>query len=157
MKSFASGNLSSKIFRELALDYGISYKSDLLSKLGIKSKHNRLLYSSLCAAFAFILVLAIWATGSARLQTEQLARAETQHIRKQFDGFIVGAPTYNTNATCQRTGTAWDDLLYSGALQELQLEGKPFAVFGCGDAVCFKNNFADAVGEVSTAAADQQC
>jgi hypothetical protein len=45
MKSFASGNLSSKSFRELALDYGISYRSDLLSKLGSKSKHNRLLYS----------------------------------------------------------------------------------------------------------------
>jgi hypothetical protein len=27
-------------------------------------------------------------------------------------------------------------------------QGKPFAVFGCGDAVRFKNNFADAIGEV---------
>jgi hypothetical protein len=30
----------------------------------------------------------------------------------------------------------------------LLLQGKPFAVFGCGDAVRFKNNYADAVGEV---------
>jgi hypothetical protein len=31
----------------------------------------------------------------------------------------------------------------------LLLQGKPFAVFGCGDAVRFKNNYADAIGEVS--------
>jgi hypothetical protein len=30
----------------------------------------------------------------------------------------------------------------------LLLQGKPFAVFGCGDAVRFKNNYANAVGEV---------
>jgi hypothetical protein len=40
---------------------------------------------------------------------------------QQYDAYIVGAPTYNTDASCQRTGTAWDDLLYNGTLQQLDI------------------------------------
>jgi hypothetical protein len=34
-------------------------------------------------------------------------------------------------------------------LMVVLMQGKPFAVFGCGDALRFKNNYADALGEVS--------
>jgi flavodoxin len=64
------------------------------------------------------------------------------------EGFIFGTPTYATGASAQRSGTAWDDVLYSGVLRQLSLLRKPFAVFGCGDAARFPENFADAMGEV---------
>jgi hypothetical protein len=41
---------------------------------------------------------------------------------QQYEAYIVGAPTYNTDASCQRTGTAWDDLLYNGTLQHLGIQ-----------------------------------
>ena len=28
-----------------------------------------------------------------------------------FDGFIIGAPTWNTGADEERSGTAWDEFL----------------------------------------------
>jgi hypothetical protein len=107
----------------------------------------------------------------------------------QFEGVVVGSPTYNTDATAQRTGTCLDDHLYNGGLEGLQLQvraptggapclalhhwpaaaphhnppprpaaysaaslqGKPFAVFGCGDAAGYRSNFADAIAEVGGA------
>merc|ERR1719325_151093 len=49
----------------------------------------------------------------------------------EFDGIIVGCPTWNTGADEYRSGTAWDDLL--DELKETDLGGKPVAVFGLGD------------------------
>ncbi|KAF8064586.1 Flavodoxin [Scenedesmus sp. PABB004] len=64
-----------------------------------------------------------------------------------LDGLIVGAPTYNTGAARQRSGTAWDDALCCER-GLAALRGKPFAVFGLGDAARFKHSFADAIGEL---------
>jgi hypothetical protein len=86
-----------KLIREIVLEYNLRAKSDFLSRLGSRSKHNRLIYSvwtctmqharaatyssnllmscrvmqGLCTAFALILVLGIWASGQGpRIQTE---------------------------------------------------------------------------------------
>ena len=40
-----------------------------------------------------------------------------------YDGLIVGAPTWNTNADSERSGTEWDEFLY-GDLTGLDLSGK---------------------------------
>merc|ERR1712086_1015045 len=48
-----------------------------------------------------------------------------------YDGLIVGCPTWNTGADEYRSGTTWDDVIDS--VKELDLAGKPVAVFGCGD------------------------
>ncbi len=36
-----------------------------------------------------------------------------------FDGLIVGAPTWNTGADTERSGTSWDDVLGSISGQPL--------------------------------------
>merc|ERR1711924_495151 len=64
-----------------------------------------------------------------------------------FDGFIIGAPTWNTGADEERSGTAWDEFLY-GDLKELDLKGKKVAVFAVGDQGGYADNFCDAVDEL---------
>ena len=71
-----------------------------------------------------------------------------------YDGIIVGAPTWNTGADSERTGTAMDDFLY-GDLAGLDLKGKKVAVFGCGDAAGYGDNFCDAMDEMATKFAEQ--
>eukprot|EP00546_Thalassionema_frauenfeldii_P022309 CAMPEP_0178907704 /NCGR_PEP_ID=MMETSP0786-20121207/7520_1 /TAXON_ID=186022 /ORGANISM="Thalassionema frauenfeldii, Strain CCMP 1798" /LENGTH=202 /DNA_ID=CAMNT_0020579535 /DNA_START=31 /DNA_END=639 /DNA_ORIENTATION=+ len=66
---------------------------------------------------------------------------------QELDGLIVGAPTWNTGADEQRTGTFWDDWLYD-TLPNLDLTDKKVAVFGCGDQESYSDNFCDAVGEL---------
>merc|ERR1719399_2007811 len=63
-----------------------------------------------------------------------------------FDGLIVGAPTWNTGADEQRSGTTWDD--YLDEIKALDLCGKPVAVFGTGDSVGYGDNFCDAIEEI---------
>jgi len=63
-----------------------------------------------------------------------------------YDGLIVGAPTWNTGADDLRTGTAWDDAF--DIIKELDLKGKPVAVFGCGDSGAYADNFCDGIEEV---------
>jgi len=63
-----------------------------------------------------------------------------------YDGLIVGAPTWNTDADELRSGTAWDDVL--DTIRGLDLKGKPVAVFGCGDSGSYGDNFCDAIEEV---------
>lgn len=46
----------------------------------------------------------------------------------KYDNVIVGAPTWNTDADTERSGTAWDEMADMGALS-----GKKVAVFGLGD------------------------
>jgi flavodoxin I len=64
----------------------------------------------------------------------------------EFDGLIVGCPTWNTGADEYRSGTAWDDLL--DGIKEVDLKGKPVAVFGCGDSQAYGDNFCDGIEEL---------
>merc|ERR1711953_486318 len=63
-----------------------------------------------------------------------------------YDGLIVGAPTWHTGADEMRSGTAWDDILEE--IKGLDLNGKPVAVFGCGDSSGYGDNFCDAIEEM---------
>ena len=65
----------------------------------------------------------------------------------KFDQVICGTPTWNTGADTERSGTAWDEVYY-GEMGDLNLEGKPVAVFGLGDQESYGENYADASGEV---------
>merc|ERR1712039_1154931 len=65
---------------------------------------------------------------------------------KEFDGLIVGCPTWNTDADEYRSGTAWDDLIDD--IKGTDLSGKPVAVFGCGDSECYGDNFCDGIEEL---------
>ena len=64
-----------------------------------------------------------------------------------YDGFIVGAPTWNTGADQERSGTAWDEFLF-GDLTNLDLKGKKVAVFAVGDQAGYADNFVDAMDEL---------
>merc|ERR1711988_1543582 len=64
----------------------------------------------------------------------------------EFDGLIVGCPTWNTGADEYRSGTAWDDIL--DEIKEVDLAGKPVAVFGCGDSEGYGDNFCDGIEEL---------
>ncbi|EEC43635.1 flavodoxin [Phaeodactylum tricornutum CCAP 1055/1] len=64
-----------------------------------------------------------------------------------LDCLIVGAPTWHTGADEQRSGTSWDDWLYT-TLPNLKVEGKKVAVFGVGDQQSYGDNFCDAAGEL---------
>jgi len=65
-----------------------------------------------------------------------------------FDGLIVGCPTWNTGADEYRSGTAWDDLI--DEIKDVDLGGKPVAVFGCGDAGSYGDNFCDGIEELNS-------
>merc|ERR1719247_2596541 len=67
----------------------------------------------------------------------------------EFDGLIIGAPTWHTGADTERTGTAWDDFIY-GDLTSLDLAGKKVAIFGLGDQAGYSDNFCDAMDELAT-------
>lgn len=64
-----------------------------------------------------------------------------------YDMLIIGAPTWNTGADTERSGTAWDEFLYE-TLPKIDLNGKPIAVFGLGDAVSYEDNFCDVIEEL---------
>merc|ERR1711908_29117 len=64
----------------------------------------------------------------------------------EFDGIIVGCPTWNTGADEYRSGTAWDDLI--DEIKDVDLSGKPVAVFGCGDSGSYGDNFCDGIEEL---------
>merc|ERR1739847_106704 len=63
-----------------------------------------------------------------------------------YDGLIVGCPTWNTGADEYRSGTAWDDVI--DEVKELDLAGKPVAIFGCGDSGAYGDNFVDGIEEL---------
>lgn len=65
----------------------------------------------------------------------------------KYDALIVGTPTWNTGADTERSGTGWDEVYY-GEMQDLNLQGKPVAVFGLGDSVSYAENYADGTGEL---------
>merc|ERR1719387_2544529 len=79
------------------------------------------------------------------LEAQDIADAEASALA-DFDGLIVGAPTWHTGADEQRTGTAWDDFFET--LKGMDFGGKPVAVFGVGDSVGYGDNFCDAIEEL---------
>eukprot|EP00177_Eucheuma_denticulatum_P004159 GFKZ01007551.1.p1 GENE.GFKZ01007551.1~~GFKZ01007551.1.p1 ORF type:complete len:199 (+),score=33.57 GFKZ01007551.1:165-761(+) len=62
-----------------------------------------------------------------------------------YDNIIAGAPTWNTGADEDRSGTSWDQV---GASEMGDLSGKTVAVFGLGDSVSYGDYFCDAMGEL---------
>jgi flavodoxin I len=65
---------------------------------------------------------------------------------QEFDGLIVGCPTWNTDADEYRSGTAWDDIIDD--IKGTDLSGKTVAVFGCGDQEGYGDNFTDGIEEL---------
>jgi len=68
---------------------------------------------------------------------------------KECDSLIVGAPTWNTGADEERSGTAWDEFLY-GDLTSIDCAGKKVAIFGMGDQSGYADNYCDAMDELAT-------
>jgi len=66
----------------------------------------------------------------------------------EFDGIIVGCPTWNTGADEYRSGTAWDDLI--DEIKDVDLSGKTVAVFGVGDSGSYGDNFCDGIEELNS-------
>jgi len=64
----------------------------------------------------------------------------------EYDGLIVGCPTWNTGADEYRSGTAWDDLLDD--IKGVDLSGKKVAIFGCGDSEGYGDNYCDGIEEL---------
>jgi flavodoxin I len=82
------------------------------------------------------------------LEAVDIGDADVEAI-KACDSLIVGAPTWNTGADAERSGTSWDEFLY-GDLTGLDLNGKKVAVFGMGDQVGYADNFCDAMDELAS-------
>ena len=53
-----------------------------------------------------------------------------------YDNIIAGAPTWNTGADEDRSGTSWDQV---GGSELGDLSGKTVAVFGLGDSVSYES------------------
>lgn len=64
-----------------------------------------------------------------------------------LDVVFVGAPTWNTGADTERSGTSMDTWLYD-TLPKVDMKGKTVALFGCGDSVGYSGNFCDSLGEL---------
>jgi len=64
----------------------------------------------------------------------------------EFSALVVGAPTWNTGADENRSGTSWDDVLEG--ISGLDMSGTKVAVFGCGDSSSYTDYFCDAIEEV---------
>jgi flavodoxin I len=64
----------------------------------------------------------------------------------EFDGLIVGCPTWNTDADEYRSGTAWDDVIDD--IKGTDLSGKTVAVFGVGDQEGYGDNYTDGIEEL---------
>merc|ERR1719387_1620639 len=82
----------------------------------------------------------------AGIEAKEIADAGGPGQLKDYDGLIVGAPTWLTGADEQRSGTAWDD--YLDDIRAMDLKDKPVAVFGCGDSMSYGDNFCDAIEEL---------
>lgn len=63
-----------------------------------------------------------------------------------YDGLIIGCPTWNTGADEFRSGTAWDDI--QDDIKGMDFAGNPVAVFGCGDSQSYELNFCDGMEEL---------
>merc|ERR1712087_1091732 len=72
------------------------------------------------------------------------------------DTLIVGAPTWNTGADEQHSGTAWDNFLYD-TLPDLKISGKKVSIFGCGYQESYMDNYCDAAGELYDKFVEKRC
>ena len=96
-------------------------------------------------------------TGNTETISEYLAEATgleavevgdlTPEVCAEADALIVGAPTWNTGADEQRSGTDWDDWL-EDTLPNCDVTGKKVAIFGCGDQESYMDYYCDAAGEL---------
>merc|ERR1719373_1074872 len=82
---------------------------------------------------------------AAGLEAEDIGDVEAEDLAG-YDGLIVGCPTWNTGADEYRSGTAWDDLI--DEIKDVDLSGKPVAIFGCGDSGSYGDNFCDGIEEL---------
>lgn len=71
-----------------------------------------------------------------------------------YDHLVVGAPTFNTDADEERSGTPFDTYLYE-ELPKADLTGKKVAVFGLGDSKGYGDNFVDGIEEMHDCFAKQ--
>ena len=79
-------------------------------------------------------------------QWQNIDEAQNDEIAKA-DCLILGAPTWNTGADDNRSGTEMDSWLYDN-LPEIDMRGKPVAIFGVGDQNGYGEHFCDAAGEL---------
>jgi len=82
---------------------------------------------------------------AAGIEAEDIGDIDADDLA-DYDGLIVGCPTWNTGADEMRSGTAWDDVLED--IAGLDLGGKPVAIFGCGDSQSYGENFCDGIEEL---------
>lgn len=78
-----------------------------------------------------------------------LGRVDVLGDLNVYDGLIIGAPTWNTGARKNWSGTSFDG--YLDEIRELDMSGTPVAVFGCGDSFERRSNFCDAIEEIHSA------
>jgi len=83
---------------------------------------------------------------AAGLEATEIGDASDTEITAN-EGLIVGAPTWNTGADQERSGTDWDEWLYN-TLPNLNVSGKKVAIFGVGDQQSYQDNYCDAAGEL---------
>lgn len=93
------------------------------------------------------------ALGDEADEPQEIAEADASKMAA-YDMLIVGSPTWNTGADTERSGTSWDDFLYED-LPNMDLSGKPVAVFGLGDVNGYSDYFCDAMEEVHDCFAKQ--
>ncbi|KAF5828561.1 flavodoxin IsiB [Dunaliella salina] len=84
--------------------------------------------------------------GDAAEAPQEIGDVENLESLKQYDGLIVGSPTWNTGADEERSGTAWDNKL--GSIKRMDLGGKPVACFGVGDSANYGDYYCDALEEI---------
>lgn len=65
---------------------------------------------------------------------------------KDYDALIIGGSTVGADNWEQAHKTRWADF-FTG-LENINLEGKPFAIFGLGDQVLYPYNFVDGIAEI---------
>merc|ERR1712183_719242 len=123
------------------MGWGPRTKSNILSQISITMK---LSFSTSTGNTETVAGYIAAAAGG--LDVTDIADASEDEIQGH-DSLIVGAPTWNTGAEEQRSGTSWDDWLYD-TLPNLDIDGKKVAVFGVGDQESYNDNFCDAAGEL---------
>lgn len=114
-----------------------------------------ILYTSVSRATSEVADLIQTQLGSKAAEPADIADIDVQSL-ESYEALVVGSPTYNTNAEDNRTGTPWDDFLY-GDLNKANLNGKPVAVYGVGDAVGYPKFFCDAIEELHDRFQSQGC
>lgn len=90
--------------------------------------------------------VATYISDASGVRADEIGDANDSDI-EAHDSLIVGAPTWHTDAETERSGTSWDEWLYK-TLPDLDLKGKPVAVFGVGDQQSYSDYYCDAAGEL---------